>query len=48
MPATGTALPASAACNRNSRSTACADGSSCATGAGLERITYWRAGVLSK
>ncbi len=45
--ATGTSVPASASITRYSRSTACADGSSFATGPGLERITYERDGVTS-
>ena len=44
---TGTPLPASAPMTRNSRSIACADGSSRATGPGLERITYDAVGVTS-
>ena len=37
---TGTSVSASARMTRNSRSMACADGSSLAAGPGLERITY--------
>ena len=44
---TGTSLPASAPMTRNSRSMACAEGSSLATGPGLERITYEACGVTS-
>ena len=39
MRATGTSVLASACMTRNSRSTAWAEGSSLATGPGLERIT---------
>jgi hypothetical protein len=39
MRGTGTSLPASALMTRNSRSIACAEGSSLSAGPGLERIT---------
>ena len=47
MRGTGTAVPWSARMTVNSRSIACADGSSLATGPGLARITYVRCGVVS-
>ena len=45
--ATGTSVFFSALITRNSRSIACADGSSFAAGPGLARITYDTPGVLS-
>ena len=45
--ATGTSVAASAFITRNSRSMACADGSSFAAGPGLARITYRAPGVSS-
>lgn len=47
MRGTGTSVAASACMTRNSRSMACADGSSFAAGPGLVRITQAPPGVTS-